>query len=229
MEATPWKFESSSGHHRMDTQMIGIKNKKLTESSKKWLQRQMNDPYVEKAQKAGYRSRASYKILEIQRRFKIFDKHSIVLDLGAAPGGWSQVVANIAKKVIAIDLLDMEPIRNVQFIKGDFTEEKNMQMLIGLLENEKADTVLSDMAPNTCGIKKIDHLRIINLLEDVYAFSTSILKPGGSLVAKVFQGGATNELLCKLKQSFTRVRHFKPIASRKESSEMYLIAQGYKN
>ena len=213
----------------MDTQMIGIKNKKLTESSKKWLQRQMNDPYVEKAQKAGYRSRASYKILEIQRRFKIFDKHSIVLDLGAAPGGWSQVVANIAKKVIAIDLLDMEPIQNVQFIKGDFTEEKNMQILIGLLENEKADTVLSDMAPNTCGIKKIDHLRIINLLEDVYAFSTSILKPGGSLVAKVFQGGATNELLCKLKQSFTRVRHFKPIASRKESSEMYLIAQGYKN
>ena len=213
----------------MDTQMIGIKNKKLTESSKKWLQRQMNDPYVEKAQKAGYRSRASYKILEIQRRFKIFDKHSIVLDLGAAPGGWSQVVANIAKKVIAIDLLDMEPIQNVQFIKGDFTEEKNMQILIGLLENEKADTVLSDMAPNTCGIKKIDHLRIINLLEDVYAFSTSILKPGGSLVAKVFQGGATNELLRKFKQSFTRVRHFKPIASRKESSEMYLIAQGYKN
>ncbi|MBQ3944518.1 MAG: RlmE family RNA methyltransferase [Alphaproteobacteria bacterium] len=213
----------------MDTQMIGIKNKKLTESSKKWLQRQMNDPYVEKAQKAGYRSRASYKILEIQRRFKIFDKHSIVLDLGAAPGGWSQVVANIAKKVIAIDLLDMEPIQNVQFIKGDFTEEKNMQILIGLLENEKADTVLSDMAPNTCGIKKIDHLRIINLLEDVYAFSTSVLKPGGSLVAKVFQGGATNELLRKFKQSFTRVRHFKPIASRKESSEMYLIAQGYKN
>lgn len=209
--------------------MIGIKNKKLTESSKKWLQRQMNDPYVEKAQKAGYRSRASYKILEIQRRFKIFDKHSIVLDLGAAPGGWSQVVANIAKKVIAIDLLDMEPIQNVQFIKGDFTEEKNMQILIGLLENEKADTVLSDMAPNTCGIKKIDHLRIINLLEDVYAFSTSVLKPGGSLVAKVFQGGATNELLRKFKQSFTRVRHFKPIASRKESSEMYLIAQGYKN
>lgn len=189
----------------------------------------MNDQYVEKAKKAGYRSRAAYKILEIQQKFKIFDQHSIVLDLGAAPGGWSQVVSNIAKKVIAIDLLDMPPIPNVQFIRGDFTEERNMQMLIQLLGNEKADAVLSDMAPNTCGIKKIDHLRIINLLEDVYNFSIKILKPGGSLVAKVFQGGATNDLLRNLKQSFAKVGHFKPLSSRKESPEMYLIARGYRN
>ena len=208
--------------------MILIKNKNLKESSKKWLQRQMSDQYVEKAKKAGYRSRAAYKILEIQRKFKILDTRSIVLDLGAAPGGWSQVVANIAKKVIAIDLLDMAPIPNVHFIQGDFTEERNMQTLIQLLEKEKADAVLSDMAPNTCGIKKIDHMRIINLLEDVYDFSTKILKPGGSLVAKVFQGGATNNLLHNLKQSFTKVRHFKPLSSRKESLEIYLIAQGYK-
>ena len=208
--------------------MILIKNKNLKESSKKWLQRQMSDQYVEKAKKAGYRSRAAYKILEIQRKFKILDTRSIVLDLGAAPGGWSQVVANIAKKVIAIDLLDMAPIPNVHFIQGDFTEERNMQTLIQLLEKEKADAVLSDMAPNTCGIKKIDHMRIINLLEDVYDFSTKILKPGGSLVAKVFQGGATNNLLQNLKQSFTKVRHFKPLSSRKESLEIYLIAQGYK-
>lgn len=208
--------------------MILIKNKNLKESSKKWLQRQMSDQYVEKAKKAGYRSRAAYKILEIQRKFKILDTRSIVLDLGAAPGGWSQVVANIAKKVIAIDLLDMAPIPNVHFIQGDFTEERNMQTLIQLLEKEKADAVLSDMAPNTCGIKKIDHMRIINLLEDVYDFSTKILKPGGSLVAKVFQGGATNNLLQNLKQSFTKVRHFKPLSSRKESPEIYLIAQGYK-
>ena len=228
MEATPWKFESSSGHHKMESPMILIKNKNLKESSKKWLQRQMSDQYVEKAKKAGYRSRAAYKILEIQRKFKILDTRSIVLDLGAAPGGWSQVVANIAKKVIAIDLLDMAPIPNVHFIQGDFTEERNMQTLIQLLEKEKADAVLSDMAPNTCGIKKIDHMRIINLLEDVYDFSTKILKPGGSLVAKVFQGGATNNLLQNLKQSFTKVRHFKPLSSRKESPEIYLIAQGYK-
>ena len=208
--------------------MILIKNKNLKESSKKWLQRQMSDQYVEKAKKAGYRSRAAYKILEIQRKFKILDTRSIVLDLGAAPGGWSQVVANIAKKVIAIDLLDMAPIPNVHFIQGDFTEERNMQTLIQLLEKEKADAVLSDMAPNTCRIKKIDHMRIINLLEDVYDFSTKILKPGGSLVAKVFQGGATNNLLHNLKQSFTKVRHFKPLSSRKESLEIYLIAQGYK-
>ena len=209
--------------------MIVVNKKNLTASSKKWLQRQMNDQYVEKAKKAGYRSRAAYKILEIQQKFKIFDTSSIVLDLGAAPGGWSQVVANIAKKVIAIDLLDMAPIPNVQFMQGDFTEKQNMQRLIQFLENEKADAVLSDMAPNTCGIKKIDHLRIINLLEEVYDFSTRILQPGGALVAKVFQGGAANDLLQNLKQSFTRVKHFKPLSSRKESPEMYLIAQGYRN
>ena len=171
---------------------------------------------------------ARYKKIFNSLQFKILDTRSIVLDLGAAPGGWSQVVANIAKKVIAIDLLDMAPIPNVHFIQGDFTEERNMQTLIQLLEKEKADAVLSDMAPNTCGIKKIDHMRIINLLEDVYDFSTKILKPGGSLVAKVFQGGATNNLLQNLKQSFTKVRHFKPLSSRKESPEIYLIAQGYK-
>lgn len=209
--------------------MNGVKNKNLKASSKKWLQRQINDPYVEKAKKAGYRSRAAYKILEIQQKFKIFEKNSIVLDLGAAPGGWSQVAANTAKKVIAIDLLEMAPIPNVQFLKGDFTDEKNIQTIIQLLENEKADAVLSDMAPNTCGIKKIDHLRIINLLETVCDFSTSVLKPGGSLVAKVFQGGATSDLLHNLKQNFARVRHFKPLSSRKESPEIYLIAQGYKN
>ena len=209
--------------------MNGVKNKNLKASSKKWLQRQINDPYVEKAKKAGYRSRAAYKILEIQQKFKIFDKHSIVLDLGAAPGGWSQIAANIAKKVISIDLLEMEPIPNVQFLKGDFTDEKNIQNIIQLLENEKADAVLSDMAPNTCGIKKIDHLRIINLLENVYDFATSVLRPGGSLVAKVFQGGATSDLLYDLKKNFARVRHFKPLSSRKESPEIYLIAQGYKN
>lgn len=188
----------------------------------------MSDPYVEKAKKAGYRSRAAYKILEIQRKFKLIDKNSIVLDLGAAPGGWSQVIANISKKVIAIDLLDMPPIPNVEFIKGDFTEEINVQKLVHLLKNEKADVILSDMAPNTCGIKKIDHLRIVNLLETVYDFSTNILKPGGSLVAKVFQGGTTNDLLQKMKQNFNMVRHFKPLSSRKESPEIYLIAQGYK-
>lgn len=193
------------------------------------MQRQMNDPYVEKSQKDGYRSRAAYKILEIQRKFGMINENSIVLDLGAAPGGWSQVVANKAKKVIAIDLLDMSPVPNVEFIKGDFTEEQNVQKLIQLLKNEKADVVLSDMAPNTCGVKKIDHLRIINLLENVFDFSVSILKPGGSLVAKVFQGGTTNDLLQKLKKNFTFVKHFKPLSSRKESPEVYLIAQGYRD
>lgn len=208
--------------------MIELQNKNLKGSSKRWMLRQISDPYVEKAKKAGYRSRAAYKILEIQRKFKIINRNSVVLDLGAAPGGWSQVVANISKKIIAIDLLDMSPIPNVEFIKGDFTEEVNMQKLVRLLKNEKADVVLSDMAPNTCGIKKIDHLRIVTLLETVYDFSINIFKPGGSLVAKVFQGGTTNDLLQKMKQNFNIVRHFKPPSSRKASPEIYLIAQGYK-
>ena len=208
--------------------MTIVKNKKLKSSSKKWIARQIKDPYVEKAKAEGYRSRAAYKIIEIQQKFKLIGKNSIVLDLGAAPGGWSQVVSNIAKKVVAIDLLDMSPIQNVEFIKGDFTDECNMKQLENLLQGEKADIVLSDMAPNTCGIQKVDHLRIICLLETVFDFSKNVLNKNGSLVAKVFQGGAENELLAQMKQHFTNIKHFKPMSSRKESPEIYLVAMGFK-
>ena len=208
--------------------MIKIRNKKLTESSKKWLIRQINDPYVEKAKAEGYRSRAAYKIIEIQRKFNLIDKNSIVLDLGAAPGGWSQVVSKIAKKVVAIDLLDMLPIQNVEFVKGDFTDEDNMKHLENLLQGEKADIVLSDMAPNTCGIQKVDHLRIVGLLETVFDFSKNVLNKNGSFVAKVFQGGTENELLSQMKQYFKNIKHFKPMSSRKESPEIYLVAMGFK-
>ena len=207
--------------------MTKVFNKRLKQSSKRWMQRQLNDPYVEKAKREGYRSRAAYKILEIQRKFKIFDKNSVVLDLGAAPGGWSQVAGQMAKRVIAVDLLEMPPLSNVEFIKGDFTDDLVIQKINQHLQNQKVDVILSDMAPNTCGIKQVDHLRIIGLLETVYDFSKLSLKLGGTLVVKVFQGGAFGKLLTNIKKHFTIVNHFKPLSSRKESCELYLIAKDY--
>lgn len=231
MEATPWKFESSSGHQCCSKTvlcMTRVLNKKLKKSSKKWMQRQVNDPYVEQAKQEGYRSRAAYKLLEMQRKFKLANKDSVVLDLGAAPGGWSQVMSEIARDVIAIDLLDMAQLPNVEFIKGDFTDNNVIRELNQLLQNQKVDVILSDMAPNTCGIKQVDHLRIIELVEMAYDFCHVALKPGGNFVAKVFQGGTCSELLDKIKKHFVSVKHFKPLASRKESSEIYLVAIGYR-
>lgn len=205
-----------------------IKNKKLKKSSREWLQRQLKDPFVAKAKKEGYRSRAAFKILEIQNKFNIFNKNSIVIDLGAAPGGWSQVISKICKKIIAIDLLDLDPLANVEFIKGDFLEESNIQKIKDFLEGQPADVIMSDMAPNTCGIKKVDHLRIINLIEEAFAFSKTVLKSGGSLILKTFQGGTSGQFISGLNKSFSKVSHFKPLSSRKESPEVYIIAQGFR-
>ena len=205
-----------------------IQNKKLKKSSKNWLQRQLNDPFVIKARREGYRSRAAFKILEIQEKFNIVNKNSVVLDLGAAPGGWSQILSQIAKKVVAIDLLPMDPIPNVNFVLGDFTNDLNMKKLEELLPNGKADVIVSDMAPNTCGIGKVDHLRIMGLIETVYDFCKYCLNPGGAMVAKVFRGGAEAELLVDMKKHFRKVSHFKPNSSRKESPEIYLIATDYR-
>ena len=182
-----------------------IKNKKLKKSSRDWLQRQINDPFVAQAKKEGYRSRAAFKILEIQEKFKIITKDSIVIDLGAAPGGWSQVISKKCKRIIAIDLLDFEPIPNVDFVKGDFLEEASIEKIKSLLEEQKADVIMSDMAPNTCGVKKVDHLRIMNLIEEVFYFSQIVLKPGGNLVLKTFQGGASGALFSDINNSFKNV------------------------
>jgi 23S rRNA (uridine2552-2'-O)-methyltransferase len=191
--------------------------------------RQINDPYVEKAKKEGYKSRAAFKLIEIQDKFKIIKNNSIVIDLGAAPGGWSQVASKICNKIIAVDLLDMAPIPKVNFIKGDFLEETTMQKVMEIMKDSKADVVLSDMAPSSCGIKKVDHLRIVNLIEAVYEFCKISLNEGGTMVAKIFQGGAEAELLTDIKLRFSKVVHFKPNSSRKESVEMYLVATGFKN
>ena len=206
-----------------------IKNKKLKKSSRDWLARQINDPFVVLAKKEGYRSRASFKILEIQEKFKIFKKNSTVIDLGAAPGGWSQVISKVCtNKIIAIDLLEMDPLPNVEFIKGDFLDQENISKINTLLNGKKADIIMSDMAPSTCGIQKVDHIRIMNLIEEVFEFCKESLEIGGTMVVKVFQGGAEQNFLKELKTYFQKIQHFKPKSSRKESPETYLIALGFK-
>jgi 23S rRNA (uridine2552-2'-O)-methyltransferase len=199
-----------------------VEHKGLKRSSADWIRRQINDPYVELAKREGYRSRSAYKLIEIQKRFGIIRKSSAVIDLGSSPGGWSQVASQISSDVSAIDILDMQPIAGVNFVKGDFLDPAIQQMF-----TKKFDVIMSDMSPNTCGIKKVDHIRIMNLVENVFDFARSRLEVGGSVIAKVFQGGAESDLLKVLKKEFSKVSHMKPKASRKESSETYIISIGF--
>ncbi|MDR1488144.1 MAG: RlmE family RNA methyltransferase [Holosporales bacterium] len=204
-----------------------IKNKKMKESSKRWLIRQMKDPYVALAKKNGYRSRAAFKLLEINDKFKILEKNRIVIDLGSTPGGWSQIASSKCKKVIAVDLLPMDMISNVDFIMGNFLDESTIEYIKHQLNATKSNVILSDMAPSTCGIKSVDHVRIMTLIEEVFEFSKDFLEEGGDMVVKVFQGGTENSLLNELKKYFKKINHFKPKSSRKESVEMYLVARGF--
>jgi 23S rRNA (uridine2552-2'-O)-methyltransferase len=204
--------------------------KKRTESSRKWLIRQLNDPFAQKAKEEGYRSRAAYKLIEINEKFKIIKKGDSVVDLGAAPGGWTQVCVDLVGpkgQVIGLDLQPMEPVEGAVIFEGDFTEEEVEERVIESLGG-LVDVVLSDMAAPACGIASVDHIRIMNLLELVYEFSLKTLKPGGHMAAKVLRGGTENQLLNKLKKSFKTVAHFKPNSSRADSSEMYLVALGFK-
>jgi 23S rRNA (uridine2552-2'-O)-methyltransferase len=194
----------------------------------KWLLRQLNDPYVLAAKREGYRSRAAFKLVELDERFGLIKKNARVLDLGAAPGGWSQVALRRgAADVVGIDLLDIDPVPGARLIKGDF----NDPAIPGILEEMlggKADLVLSDMAPNTTGHAATDHIRIMGLAELALAFAFTVLAPGGNFVAKLFQGGAQNDMLVTLKKGFASVKHAKPPASRKDSSETYVVAQGFR-
>ena len=200
-----------------------VKNQKLKQSSKLWIKRHLTDPYVAMAKDRGYRSRAAFKLLEINKKFNIL--HGVAIDLGAAPGGWSQIATKFCQKVYAIDLLDMEDLPKVEFIKGDFT---NNQIIEKLRNNcGKVDVVLSDMAPNTCGIKSADHLKIMALVELAFDFSCKVLNHKGSFVTKIFQGGAEADFAKKLKKFFTNVKYFKPNSSRKDSVEMYIVATGF--
>ena len=203
--------------------------KKRSESSTRWLQRQLNDPYVKKAKADGYRSRAAYKLIELDERFGLIREAQRVVDLGIAPGGWSQVVRAKAPKaeVVGIDLLPTEPIDGVTIFEMDFMDDAAP----GLLEDALGgppDLVLSDMAANTVGHKQTDHLRTMALVEAGAWFATETLAPGGAFVAKVLAGGTDADLLTLLKRHFKSVKHAKPPASRKGSSEWYVIAQGFK-
>ncbi len=198
-------------------------------SSIKWIERQLTDPYVQKAKKEGYRSRAAYKIKEIDEKAKILKKGQVVVDLGAAPGGWCQVAMEKGcKHVVAIDLLPIDEIPGVTFFQMDFMEDDAPQVLIDALGGEQADVVLSDIAHNTTGHQKTDHYKIMALVEAAYDFAVEVLKPNGAFVAKVFQGGTEGELLTRMKKDFKTVKHIKPPASRKESPETFVVAQGFR-
>ena len=198
-------------------------------SSTKWLERQLNDPYVKRAKAEGYRSRAAYKLTELDERFHFLKGAERVVDLGIAPGGWTQVVRQRLPKavVVGIDLLPTEPIEGATIIEMDFMDEAAPDRLREALGGP-ADLVLSDMAANTVGHPQTDHLRTMGLVEAGLEFAAEVLKPGGAYVAKVLAGGADNNLVAELKRRFTTVKHAKPPASRKGSSEWYVVAQGFK-
>jgi len=198
-------------------------------SSTRWLERQLNDPYVKRAKAEGYRSRAAYKLLELDEKFGLLKGVKGVVDLGIAPGGWSQVVRKKAPaaRVAGIDFLPTDPIDGVAILQMDFMDEDAPAKLREALAGD-ADLVLSDMAANTVGHPQTDHLRTMGLVEAGMEFAVEVLKPGGAYVAKVLAGGADNNLVAELKRHFTTVKHAKPPASRKDSSEWYVIAQGFK-
>ena len=215
-----------------------ILNKKIAakKSSAAWIQRQAADPYVARAARDGYRARAAYKLIEMNEKFRFLKNGQVVVDLGAAPGSWSQYIARQfpRSKIFAMDLLEIKPIPNVEFYQGDFTTDDALRWLnekLGIADENAAgtaDVVVSDMAPNTVGHKKTDHIRQMVLLEYAFDFAVRALKPGGTFVAKSFTGGTTNDLLKQIRARFGAVHHIKPPSSRKDSVEMFIVALDFR-
>lgn len=205
-----------------------------TVSQKNWLERQLNDPYVQEARKQGFRSRAAFKLIEIDDKYKFLKPGGRIVDLGAAPGGWSQVAVKRVKaeegkgKVIAIDMHGMDPLPSVTIFKKDFLEEDAPALLIEALGGEKADCVLSDMAAHATGHRQTDHIQIMTLAEAGYDFARQVLKPGGTYLAKVLRGGTEGEMLKMMKKDFATVRHVKPMASRDDSAELFVLAMVFR-
>ena len=223
-----------SGHEGGRALKVRVKTaKKRTLASTLWLERQLNDPFVAQAKREGFRSRAAYKLIEIDDKYRLFKPGGRIVDLGAAPGGWAQVAAARVKsregrgRVIGVDLLEIEPIAGVEFRVMDFHDPQAPVALREWLDGS-ADGVMSDMAANATGHRKTDHLRIIGLAELAVAFACDVLAPGGFFLAKVFQGGSEGDLLARLKRDFASVRHLKPKASRADSAEMYVLATGFR-
>jgi len=225
------KESGREGGRSLKTRVKTARKRSL--SSTLWLERQLNDPYVARAKREGYRSRAAYKLIEMDDRYHLFKPGGRIVDLGAAPGGWSQVAAARVKakdgkgKVVAVDLLDMEPIAGVEFAVKDFNDADAPDFITNMLGGE-ADGVMSDMAANATGHKATDHLRIVALAELAADFACDVLAPGGFFVAKVLQGGTEGQLLSRLKRDFSTVRHVKPAASRADSAELYVLATGFR-
>jgi 23S rRNA (uridine2552-2'-O)-methyltransferase len=219
--------DSGRGGGGLRTRVKTARGRKV--GSTKWLERQLNDPYVKRAKAEGYRSRAAYKLLELDERFGVLKGVKRVVDLGIAPGGWSQVVRKTSPNavVVGIDLLPTDPLEGVTILQMDFMDEVAPERLREALGGQ-ADLVLSDMAANTVGHPQTDHLRTMALVEAGLLFATEILRPNGAFLAKVLAGGADNDLVAALKKNFTAVKHAKPPASRKGSSEWYVVAQGFK-
>lgn len=222
--------ERQGGQRKLAVRVRTAKGRKI--ASTRWLQRQLNDPYVEEAKRRGYRSRAAFKLAEIDDKHHLLRPGMTVVDLGAAPGGWSQIAAQRVKlmagkgRVVAVDLVEMEPVSGVVQLTLDLTDPEAAKSIGEALGGEKADVVLSDMHAPATGHKATDHLRIMGLVEA--ALDLAILAPGGTFLCKVLQGGASRELVARLNRSFAKVRHVKPKASRAESAEMYVLATGFR-
>jgi len=224
--------EGLGGNRRLAVRLRTARGRKL--ASTRWLTRQLNDPYVEEAKRIGYRSRAAFKLAEIDDKHPLLRTGMSVVDLGAAPGGWSQISAQRVQlmagkgRVIAVDVVEMEPISGVTALKLDLTDSESAGRIRDALNGKKADLVLSDMHAPATGHKQTDHLRIMGLVEAALDLAEEILAPGGAFLCKVLQGGADKELVARLNRSFAKVRHVKPKASRAESAEMYVLATGFR-
>jgi 23S rRNA (uridine2552-2'-O)-methyltransferase len=217
--------DDPSGRGGLKVRVKTTRGRKL--SSQRWLERQLNDPYVREARAKGYRSRAAFKLIELDRKFRFLRKGARVLDLGAAPGGWTQVAVARGAVVVAMDILPMEPLTGAVVLEADMLAAGTPARLKEALGGP-ADLVLSDMASPTTGHRATDHLRTVALLEAALELAGEVLAPGGAFIGKAFQGGATGALLARIKKSFREVRHVKPPASRAESVELYLVATGFR-
>ncbi|MDA7945994.1 MAG: RlmE family RNA methyltransferase [Hyphomicrobiaceae bacterium] len=224
--------KAGSGARSLGVRVKTAKGRKV--SSTRWLERQLNDPYVQAAKRDGFRSRAAYKLTEIDEKYGLLKPGDVVVDLGAAPGGWSQVAAQKVGSadgngmVVALDLQEIDPIAGVTALQADFMEDEGLERLRHEFGDRKTDVVLSDMAAAATGHKQTDHLRIVALCEAALEFAEEVLAPEGRFLAKVLQGGTERDLLDRLKRSFKSVRHVKPEASRADSAELYVLATGYR-
>jgi 23S rRNA (uridine2552-2'-O)-methyltransferase len=224
--------EQRGGSRKLAVKLRTAKGRKT--ASTRWLQRQLNDPYVEEAKRRGYRSRAAFKLIEIDDKYRLLKPGMTVVDLGAAPGGWSQIAAERVGsvegrgQVLAVDLAAIEPLPGVEVLTLDVSAENALASIRTYLKGGRADVVMSDMASPATGHRATDHLRVIALVEAALDLAEDVLKPGGTFLAKVFQGGAGGELVARLKRSFAKVQHVKPKASRPESPEVYVLATGFR-